>query len=104
MPPRTTPRSPSGTPPARRRGTLAQRQAALLRLSAEVAAANDEADICQRVVAGLHDDALGYDFLGMFLLHAAGDRVLKASIGWTDVPVNWRVGRHAGRHTGVHGT
>ncbi|MEO8480003.1 MAG: response regulator, partial [Gemmatimonadota bacterium] len=60
-------------------------------LSAEVAAAHDEADICQRVVAGLHDDALGYAFLGMFLLDASGDRVLKASIGWPDVPANWRV-------------
>ncbi|MBA2292701.1 MAG: GAF domain-containing protein, partial [Gemmatimonadales bacterium] len=91
MPARTNPRSTPGKPSGRRRGTLAQRQAALLRLSAEVAAAHDEADICQRVVAGLHDDALGYDFLGMFLLDAAGDRILKASIGWPDVPTNWRV-------------
>ncbi|MGH7590111.1 MAG: GAF domain-containing protein, partial [Gemmatimonadales bacterium] len=60
-------------------------------MSAEVAAAHDEAEVCQRVVDGLHDDALGYDFLGMFLLDATGDRVLKASIGWPDVPPNWRV-------------
>ncbi|HET7024406.1 MAG TPA: response regulator [Gemmatimonadales bacterium] len=77
--------------PRGRRGTLAQRQSALLRLSAEVAAAHDEAEVCERVVAGLHDDALGYDFLGMFLLDAGGDRVLKASVGWPDVPANWRV-------------
>lgn len=82
---------PAAASPGMRRGTLAQRQSALLRLSAEVAAAHDEDDICQRVVRGLHDDALGYAFLGIFLLDATGDRVLKASIGWPDVPPNWRV-------------
>jgi PAS domain S-box-containing protein len=77
--------------PKRRRGTLAQRQSALLRLSADVAAAYDEADVCGRVVRGLRDEALGYDFLGVFLLDEAGDRVLKASIGWPDAPPGWRV-------------
>ncbi|MFI5234770.1 MAG: response regulator [Gemmatimonadales bacterium] len=77
--------------PRPHRGTLAQRQSALLRLSAEVAAAHDEAEVCQRVVAGLHDDDLGYDFLGIFLLDQSGDRVLKASEGWPGVPANWRV-------------
>ncbi|HET8633994.1 MAG TPA: response regulator, partial [Gemmatimonadales bacterium] len=75
----------------RRRGTLAQRQSALLRLSADVAAAYDEADVCGRVVRGLRDEALGYDFLGVFLLDESGDRVLKASVGWPDAPSGWRV-------------
>ncbi|MBW8773186.1 MAG: hypothetical protein JF590_07855, partial [Gemmatimonadetes bacterium] len=81
-------RKTKAAPKATRRkpGTLAQRQAALLRLSAEVAAAHDEAEVCARVVAGLHDDALGYDYLGLFLLDAQGDRVLKASVGWEGVP------------------
>ncbi|HEV2591075.1 MAG TPA: GAF domain-containing protein, partial [Gaiellaceae bacterium] len=62
-----------------------------LRLAVEVAAATDEAQVCQRVVDGLHDEALGYDFLGVFLLDQTGDRVLRASIGWPDVPKVWRV-------------
>ncbi len=84
--------SSSGKEPGkRRRGTLAQRQSALLRLSAEVAAASDEAGVCQRVVTGLRDQALGYDFIGLFMLAENGDRILKASVGWSDVPLNWRV-------------
>ena len=38
----------------------ARRQAALFRLSAELAATLDEVEVCQRVVDGLHD-TLGYD-------------------------------------------
>ena len=69
-----------------------RRQAALLRLSAEIAAAPTEAEICRAVVHGLRDPALGYVFLGLFLVdEATGDRVLQASIGWPDVPENWRV-------------
>ena len=72
-----------------------RRQAALLRLSAEIAAAPTEEDICQAVVSGLQDPALGYVFLGVFVLEeATGDRVLHASLGWPDVPLGWRV--HAG--------
>ena len=78
-----------------RRGTLAHRQAALLRLAVDVVAATDESQVCQRLVDGLHDEALGYDFLGAFLLDETGDRVLRASMGWTGVPRNWRV--HAGQ-------
>ncbi|MEO9115433.1 MAG: response regulator [Gemmatimonadaceae bacterium] len=74
-----------------RRGTVAHRQAALLRLAVDVVAATDEAQVCQRLVDGLHDEALGYDFLGAFLLDETGDRVLRASMGWPDVPKNWRV-------------
>jgi PAS domain S-box-containing protein len=73
----------------------AHRQGALLRLCTAIAAANDEREIYESVVNGLHDEAIGYDFLGVFLLDAAtGDRVLRASIGWPDVPAGWRV--HAG--------
>ena len=76
---------------APRRGTLAHRQAALLRLAVDVVAATDEAQVCQRLVDGLHDEALGYDFLGAFLLDDTGDRVLRASMGWPGVPKAWRV-------------
>ncbi|HET7040423.1 MAG TPA: response regulator [Gemmatimonadales bacterium] len=91
-PPKKRPRPKTSPAPRRRKpGSLAQRQSALLRLSAEVAAAHDEAAVCDRVVAGLHDDALGYDFLGIFLLDAAGDRVLKASVGWDGISAGWRL-------------
>ncbi len=73
-------------------GHDARRQIALLRLSAEIAAAPDEEEICSAVVNGLRDPALGYDFLGIFLLEdATGDRVLHASVGWPDAPKGWRV-------------
>jgi signal transduction histidine kinase/DNA-binding response OmpR family regulator/HAMP domain-containing protein len=45
----------------------ARRQAALFRLSAELAAALDEVEVCQRVVDGLHD-TLGYATVGLFLV------------------------------------
>ncbi len=41
---------------------------------------------------GLHDEALGYAFLGVFLLDpASGDRVLGAAVGWADIPADMRV-------------
>jgi PAS domain S-box-containing protein len=86
----------SGARRRRRKGTLAQRQSALLRLSAQVAAAYDEAEVCERVVSGLRDEALGYDFIGLFMLDESGDRVLKASVGWPGVPDNWRVSKGEG--------
>jgi GAF domain-containing protein/anti-sigma regulatory factor (Ser/Thr protein kinase) len=59
----------------------AQRQAALLRLSAELAAALDETEVCQRVVDGLHD-TLDYDILGLYLVdETTGDRVVTAFVG-----------------------
>ena len=71
---------------------LARRQAALLRLSAEIAAARDETAVCESVVRGLHDDDLGFEFVALFLLdEASGDRVLRASVGWPDAPPAWRV-------------
>jgi len=53
--------------------------------------------VCRAVVAGLHDEALGYDFLGVFLLDpASGDRVLGAAVGWADIPPDMRVPRGQG--------
>ncbi len=96
---RKPPRRAPPKPASRRRstnGSASRRQAALLRLSAEIAAAPSEADICRAVVHGLRDPALGYVFLGLFLVdESSGDRVLKASLGWPDVPTDWRV--HAGQ-------
>jgi PAS domain S-box-containing protein len=64
----------------------------LLRLSAQIAAALDEDDVCRSVVSGLHDEALGYDFIGVFLVDpATGERVLHASVGWPDVPASLRI-------------
>ena len=73
-------------------GHIARRQAALLRLTTAIAAATDEHEVYQSVVDGLHDEALGYNFLGVFLVEPeSGDRVLQASVGWKDVPTNWHV-------------
>ena len=75
---------------------MARRQAALLRLTTAIAAATDESEVYRSMVNGLHDEALGYNFLGAFLLDAAtGDRVLQTSVGWPDAPHHWRV--HAGQ-------
>ncbi|MBR9989259.1 MAG: GAF domain-containing protein [Gemmatimonadetes bacterium] len=76
---------------------LARRQTALLRLSMRIAAAHDEGDVCRNIVEGLRDDALGYNFVGVFLLDAAtGDRVLVASAGWDDFPIGFRVAPGSG--------
>jgi hypothetical protein len=62
----------------------ARREAALFRLSADITGAVDEVDVCRRVVHGLHEGDLGYDFLGLYLVdEPTGDRVLQASAGWT---------------------
>ncbi len=82
-------RTPAGRNTARR--ALA-RQAALLRLSTDLAAALDEDDVARRVVHGLRDESLGYNFVGLFLVEeATGDRVMKAGAGWSDVPDGFRV-------------
>ncbi len=68
------------------------RQNALLRLSTAIAAAGDEDGVCRSVIEGLTDPALGYDFLGIFLLDAeTGDRVLHASQGWRGAEAGMRV-------------
>jgi PAS domain S-box-containing protein len=73
-------------------GAMALRQSALLRLSSAIAAAADEQEICQSVVAGLRDEALGYTFLGVFLVDdASGDRVMVASVGWKAAKPGFRL-------------
>ncbi|HSF82924.1 MAG TPA: PAS domain S-box protein [Anaerolineales bacterium] len=69
-----------------RTGSESQRNAALFRLSAELAAALDEEEICTRVVEGLHD-TLGYDYLALTLLEEeTGVRVRVAGIGYEKSP------------------
>lgn len=69
-----------------------RRQAALFRLSAGVAAAANEAEVCQQTVDGLHDDALGYNLLAIFLVETAtGDSAMRASVGWRDSMLEWRM-------------
>ncbi len=78
--------------PATRANGQTRRQAALLRPSAEIAGAPDEDQICRAVVTGLQDPALGYVFLGLFLVEeASGDRVLRATVGWPGVRPGWRL-------------
>ncbi|MEJ2218190.1 MAG: GAF domain-containing protein [Gemmatimonadota bacterium] len=65
------------------RTTPERRQSALLRLSTRIAGAHDETQVCKSVVDGLHDEALGYDFVGVFLVdEATGERALRANVGW----------------------
>jgi signal transduction histidine kinase len=69
-----------------------RRQAALFRLSAGVAAATTEAEACQLTVDGLHDDALGYNLLAIFLVdEASGECAMSASAGWRDSMLEWRM-------------
>lgn len=78
-------------------GGAARRQVALLRLCTGIAAAKSEPEIYRSLVDGLHDEALGFNFLGVFLLdEKTGDRVLAASRGWEEVPRELRVHRGAG--------
>ncbi|MDT8436220.1 MAG: GAF domain-containing protein [Gemmatimonadota bacterium] len=73
-------------------GTGSRRQAALLRLSTAIAAAEEETDICHAVADGLYDEALGYDFVAVLLVDGGtGDRVLVASRGRADAPEGLRV-------------
>jgi PAS domain S-box-containing protein len=70
----------------------ARRQAALLRLSTSIAAADTEADICRAVAGGLRDEALGYDYVALLLVdEATGDRVLIASAGSNETAAGLRV-------------
>jgi PAS domain S-box-containing protein len=71
---------------------MARRQSALLRLSSAIAAATTEEEICESVVSGLRDEALGYTFLGVFLVdEATGDRVMVASVGWKAAKPGFRL-------------
>ncbi|HET7632483.1 MAG TPA: GAF domain-containing protein [Gemmatimonadaceae bacterium] len=90
-------RAPAARGRAGSRSHAAHRQAALLRLTTGIAAARDEAQVYRSMVDGLQDEALGFNFLGVFLLEPrTGDRVLCASRGWQDVPADWRVARGTG--------
>ena len=62
---RGTRRDPRSTS---RRSAQAHRQAALLRLTTGIVSAHSEDDIYHAMVDGLHDEALGYSFLGAFIL------------------------------------
>ena len=71
------------TPPQPGDEGLARRQSALLHLSTSIAAAHTEKEVCESLVQGLHDDALGYNMVGVLLVEPeTGDRVLQASVGW----------------------
>jgi len=73
-------------------GDQGRRQAALLRLSTEIAAAEGEVEICRAVASGLHDEALGYDFVALLLVdELTGDRVLVATAGAAELPADLRV-------------
>jgi PAS domain S-box-containing protein len=86
-----------GTRPEGATDALERRQSALLRMSTGIAAARNEHGICQGVVDGLRDDALGYNFVGVFLLDQdTGERVLRASVGWDDIPADMRLPGDAG--------
>jgi PAS domain S-box-containing protein len=70
----------------------AHRQSALLRLSTGIAAAHDELEVCRSVVHGLRDDALGYNFIGLFMVDPkTGERVMRASVGWPGDHSSFRV-------------
>jgi PAS domain S-box-containing protein len=57
----------------------ARRQAGLFRLSAELATMLDEAEVYQRLANGLQDEALGYQYVAVFLVDDdTGDRVAQA--------------------------
>jgi hypothetical protein len=61
-------------------------------LSGEVAAGIDAHAICKRVVNGLHDDALGYELVALFLVdETTNDRVLEASVGWPEAKPGFRI-------------
>ena len=91
-------------PDRRPDGHADHREAALLRLTGAIAAAHDEAEIYRSMVEGLHDEAIGYDFLGVFLLDpATGDRVLQASVGWDRIPRGMRVHPGEGLRDAVAG-
>ena len=63
-----------------------------MRLSTGIAAADSELSICRAVVDGLHDAALGFDFVAVLLVDPpTGDRVVIASRGATDAPAGLRV-------------
>jgi len=95
--PKSKPRSTKKAKPRAANGSIARRQSALLRLSSAIAAATNEQEICDSVVNGLRDEALGYAFLGVFLIdEPTGDRVMVASVGWTAAQPGFRLAKGHG--------
>ena len=83
---------PTKDRPTKNNHAMERRQSALLRLSSAIAAATSEQAICDAVVNGLRDEALGYAFLGVFLLDpATGDRVMMSSVGWKAAKPGFRL-------------
>ncbi len=71
--------------------TYARQQTALFQLSANLATTLDEADICQKVVRGLHE-TLGYGHVALLLAdEITGERVLSANVEWPDAQPGWRI-------------
>ncbi|MDP1715652.1 MAG: sensor domain-containing diguanylate cyclase [Anaerolineales bacterium] len=67
------------------------RQEALLRLSTELATMLKKEVVCEKVIHALHE-VLGYEMLGIFFLdEATGERVLCGSMGWPNVPPDFRL-------------
>jgi len=90
--PAPAPRQSRKRAPSAHGATTAAREAALLRLSTAVAAAETERGICRAVAEGLCDEALGYDFIALLLVdEATGERELVASAGPGEVPVGLRI-------------
>ncbi|MEA3350160.1 MAG: GAF domain-containing protein, partial [Chloroflexota bacterium] len=68
-----------------------KQQAALLDLSTSLAVSIKEDILLETAVKGLQTN-LSYDHLGIFLVdERTGDRVLRASEGWEDIPDDWRI-------------
>ena len=68
------------------------RESSLLRLSAGIASAPDEREVCRHVVEGLRDESLGFNFVAMFLIDdETGERILRASVGWSGLSEGWRI-------------
>jgi hypothetical protein len=85
-------RRPAAKPRRKPAGDQGRRQAALLRLSTSIAAAESEVEICRAVAEGLRDEALGYDFVALLLVdEPTGDRVLVATSGAAELPPDLRV-------------
>ncbi len=87
-----TKRRAAGAAARSTRADVVRRQAALLRLSTDIAAADTEDAICRAVVHGLHLASPAYDFVALLLADdATGDRVLVATAGAADLPPDLRL-------------
>ncbi len=70
----------------------AGRKAALFRLSARLAAADDEDGVCTSVVQDLQNEALGYNYVALMLVdERSNERVMRASAGSFPAPTDMRI-------------